>query len=240
MHRIDIPKWISDRVMDRRGTLHAFADFDPRKTALVVIDMQNCFLDPAVAASAVPIALEIIPNINKLAAAVREADGKVFWTLHTVTDKTLTDLSNWFGLFRATPEQVRIRAKNMAPGSYGHALHAKMDVRPEDVMVMKTRFSAFWPESCDLSEQLRHRGIDTVLVAGTATNVCCETSARDAMMLNFKVIMVSDATATWTDAEHNASLANIYSIFGDVMDVQFIMDRLKTHAGGQFAPALQA
>jgi len=53
-------------------------------------------------------------------------------------------------------------------------------------------------------------------IGGTATNVCPDATARDAMMLNFKVIMVPDVLATWTDAEHNAALANFYSIFGDV------------------------
>ncbi|MCC6949723.1 MAG: cysteine hydrolase [Bradyrhizobiaceae bacterium] len=203
------------------------ADLDPHRTALVVIDMQNCFLDPELAASSVPAAIEIIPAINRLASAVRETGGKVFWTLHTVNEGTLQDWSEWFGMFRGTPEQVRIRAKNMAVGSRGHALHPDMDKRPDDTVVMKDRFSAFLPESCDLAAQLRAGGYDTVLITGTATNVCCETSARDAMMFNFKVVMVSDATATWTDAEHNATLSNIYSIFGDVMDTDFLISCLR-------------
>ncbi len=63
---------------------------------------------------------------------------------------------------------------------------------------------------------LRDRGIDTLLITGTATNVCCESSARDAMMLNFKVVMVSDGLATHNDEEHNATLSNFYGLFGDV------------------------
>ena len=66
---------------------------------------------------------------------------------------------------------------------------------------------------------MRELGIDTLLIGGTATNICCESSARDAMMLNFKVTMVADALATYTDAEHNASLINFYAMFGDVQTV---------------------
>jgi hypothetical protein len=74
------------------------------------------------------------------------------------------------------------------------------------------------------------QGYDTVLITGTVTNVCCESSARDAMMLNFKTIMVSDANATRTDEEHNATLSTFYAIFGDVMDTDFLIGRLDANA----------
>ena len=64
---------------------------------------------------------------------------------------------------------------------------------------MKKRFSAFIQGSSDIEAYLRGRGIDTLLIGGTATQVCCESSARDAMMLNFKVVMVPDALATYSD-----------------------------------------
>ena len=99
---------------------------------------------------------------------------------------------------------------------------------------MKTRFSAFIQGSSDIGLHLRGRGIDTLLIGGTATNVCCDSSARDAMMLNFKVVMVPDVLATWTDAEHNATLANFYSIFGDVQTCEEVLASL---ARGQEATA---
>jgi nicotinamidase-related amidase len=88
-----------------------------------------------------------------------------------------------------------------------------------DGQIVKKCFSAFIEGSSNISPYLFERGIDTLLIGGTATNICCESSARDAMMLNFKVTMVADALATYTDAEHNASLAAFYSIFGDVQTV---------------------
>ena len=74
---------------------------------------------------------------------------------------------------------------------------------------------------------MRDRGIDALLITGTATNVCCESSARDAMMLNFKVVMVSDALATHTDQEHNATLSAFYGQFGDVQTLDEVVASLK-------------
>jgi isochorismate hydrolase len=96
-------------------------------------------------------------------------------------------------------------------------------VKPEDEVVQKYRFSAFVQGSSDLPQRLRAQGYDTVLITGTVTNVCCESSARDAMMLNFKTIMVSDANAARTDAEHNATLGTFYATFGDVMDTALLI-----------------
>ena len=64
-----------------------------------------------------------------------------------------------------------------------------------------------------LTEQ---RGIDTIVVTGTATNTCCEATARDGMMLNFRTVVVSDANAARSDAEHSASLSNLLNMFADV------------------------
>lgn len=84
----------------------------------------------------------------------------------------------------------------------------------------KRRYSAFIEGSSDLPQRLRAQSYDTVLIAGTVTNTCCESSARDAAMLNFKTVMVADACAANSDEEHNASLAAFYLIFGDVMTVE--------------------
>jgi ureidoacrylate peracid hydrolase len=63
---------------------------------------------------------------------------------------------------------------------------------------------------------LKQRGIDTLLIAGTKTNVCCECTARDAMMLDFKVVLLSDCTAALSDDEQRATLENVIQQFGDV------------------------
>ena len=81
-----------------------------------------------------------------------------------------------------------------------------------------------------MAEILEQHGLDTVVITGTLTNVCSESSARDAMMRNFKTILISDANAAPTDEEHIASLASILQVFGDVYDTQEIVAMLESGA----------
>lgn len=92
----------------------------------------------------------------------------------------------------------------------------EFEVRDDDLLVEKTASSAFFPGRSPLPELLDGRGIDTVLITGTATNVCCESSARDASTLGYRVIMVADGNAAQCDTDHNATLHTIYRSFGDV------------------------
>ena len=92
-----------------------------------------------------------------------------------------------------------------------------------DHIVEKTRFGAFVPGASHLHELLQSHGVDTLIVTGTLTNCCCESTARDAMQMNYKVIFVSDATATLTDAAHNATLENMAMLFADVMTTREVL-----------------
>jgi ureidoacrylate peracid hydrolase len=228
MHEIRIAQWAIDRTLERRGRLHVHDDLDPRRTALVVVDLQNGFMVEEVAAAYIPVAVEIVPTVNRLAAAVRRTGGKVFWIKQTVDAGSAVAWSEWLAMMTPTTRQNLVT--NLAPGSRGHELHSGLEVRPEDEVVLKYRFSAFVQGASDLPERLRQQGYDTVLIAGTVTNVCCESSARDAMMLNFKTIMVSDANAARTDEEHNATLSTFLAIFGDVMDTDHVIGRLEANA----------
>lgn len=229
MHVVNIPKWAVDRVVERHGTAHPYADLDPARTALVVVDMQNGFMVEGVAHALCRAAVGIVPNVNRLAAAVRRTGGKVVWISNTYDPTWVTMHA------KVRPEKVAKRIESMTEGSTGHQLHPGLDVQPGDMTVQKYRFSAFLPESCDLAVRLRAGGYDTVLIAGTVTNVCCESSARDAMMMNFQTIMVSDANAALSDEEHNASLVSFYVTFGDVMDTSYVIERLKANAARRIA-----
>jgi ureidoacrylate peracid hydrolase len=235
MHKFFIPKSVVERVIARRGREHVFEDLDPRRTALVVVDMQNAFMLPGVAHTLCPMAQEIVPNINRLAKAVRESGGAVVFIKTTYAEETEISWSTFYAISR--PEQNRKRAAALAPGSKGHDLWAGLDVRPEDLVVEKNRFSAFIQGSSNLAELLRARGIDTILVTGTVTGVCCESTARDAMMLNFKTVMVSDGNAAATDEDHNASLAAFYLTFGDVMSTDMLIKSLSANADKGLAAA---
>lgn len=89
-------------------------------------------------------------------------------------------------------------------------------VSNQDIAVGKTGPSAFFPGRCSLHDELQARHVDTVLIAGTVANVCCESTARDARNQGLRVIMVADAISAPTDAMLNATLTTIYRSFGDV------------------------
>ena len=236
---VSMPDWAIARAVGRRGTAHPFADIDPVRTALVVIDMQVGYLHERGGYMACAAAVEAVPNVNALAAGLRAAGGLVCWVQNTHDECCLRTWTVQQSM--NTPESNARRNAAMSPGSVGHALWPDLDVRSGDEIVLKRRYSAFIPGTCDLDGILRARGIDTILMTGTLTNVCCESSARDAMMLDYRVIMVSDACATTSRAEHDASLAGFYATFGDVMDTRFILDRLtapaRTAAPAAAAPA---
>ena len=235
MNKTAIPQTVVDRVIAKRGREHIHDDLDPARTALVVVDMQNAFMLPGVAHSLCMQAQGIVPNINRLAQAVRETGGAVIWIQGTYTDETKKSWSVYYGLSK--PEQNRKRAEALTPGSKGFELWAELDARPDDIYVRKNRFSAFIQGSSNLAEVLRERGFDTILVTGTVTNVCCESTARDAMMLNFKTVMVSDGNAAVTDDDHNAALANFYLTFGDVMSTDLAIECLRRNAKKGLAAA---
>jgi ureidoacrylate peracid hydrolase len=236
MHKVDIPKSVIDRVIERRGREHVYDDLDPAKSALVVVDMQNAFMLPGVAHSLCPMAETIVPNINRLAKAVRDTGGTVFWIKTTFTQEALRSWSTYFAM--VSPARVAKRIEALTADSVGHQIWSGLDVRPQDPIVEKNRFSAFIQGSSDLAAVLRARGLDTILVTGTVTNVCCESTARDAMMLDFKTIMVTDGNAAATDEDHNASLIAFYLTFGDIMSTDMLIDCLRRNADERVTAAL--
>jgi ureidoacrylate peracid hydrolase len=169
-------------------------------------------------------AQEIVPNINRLAAAMRHAGGTVVWVITTWSEKSVDDWRVFFEM--VGPERTPSRLAGLAEGSVGHQLWADLDVNSNDLVVNKSKYSAFIQGSSELATILRSRGIDTVIVTGTVTNVCCESTARDAMMLNFRSIMVTDANAAMSDQDHNNSLTAFYLSFGDIMPTDMIVRRL--------------
>jgi ureidoacrylate peracid hydrolase len=225
---VTFPPSIVQRVVERRGAEHIFSDLDPKRTALIVIDLQYAFMDDEIGHAVCPAARDIVPAVNRLAGAVRASGGAVFWIKNTFDESCLTEWSVMQDI--ATPAMRAKRAAAMSEGTKGHDLWPGLDVGPQDEILKKYRFSAFLPGASTLPARLKSRGFDTVLVTGTVTNVCCESSARDAMMSNFRVVMISDGNAAATQAEHEASLTAFYLSFGDVMDTDMVVGLLTQSA----------
>jgi ureidoacrylate peracid hydrolase len=214
MHEVAIRPEIIERVLARRGRLHLYERLDAKRTALVVIDMQNAFVAPG-APIEVPGARAVVPAINRLAGELRQRGVAVIWVLH----QNAADGRDWerfFGCFVA-PENRAQAARALVAGSELQRLWPELDARADDIVVTKNRYSALIPGASSLGDVLRDKDIDTLLIAGTKTNVCCECTARDAMMLDYKVVLLCDCTAALSDDEHLATLENVLQQFGDVM-----------------------
>ena len=228
MHKVSIPESVIAQVKAQRGKLNRYDTLAGAKTALVVIDLQNAFMLPGMPVE-VPTAREIVPNVNKLAAATRAAGGKVYWIKMNLEGQS----EAWRVFFDSDPRRATL--SELTPGSRGFELYADLDVRPEDTILVKNRFSAFIQGSSDIDRHLRGAGIDTVIIAGTVTNVCCESSARDAMMLNYRLVFVSDANAALSDDEHNATLTSVLRVFGDVATTNEVIELLSPRGREQAA-----
>ena len=229
MHKTRIPQEIIESCIRFRGRLHAFEELDPERTALIVIDMQTSWVEAGFSPLHIPTTRDIIPNINALAAAARAVGAVVAWTRSTFPADWTTRSYDRFG----APEWRDRIIADTVPGSRGHRIAGPMDVQPDDVVVDKTRPSALVQGSSRLETELRDRGRDTLIITGTLTNACCESTARDAAALGFLNIMVSDAMATRTDVEHNATLVNVMQLVADVRTTEDVIALL----GGSGAPA---
>lgn len=231
----EYPQSAIDFIMRRRGRLHVYEELVPAQTALVVIDMQNAFVAEG-AAIETPAARAIVPNINRLAAAARDAGGTVVWIVSTYGPRPEDYWTTLFDHVMSADAAARFRGA-LTDGRDSHQLYPALAVEPGDSVVAKNRFGAFIGSAGWLEQLLRTQGIDTLLIAGTVTNMCCETTAREAAMLSFKTIMVADANAARTDNEHLATLSAFLQGMGDVRDTEELIAMLAVaKAGAALAP----
>jgi ureidoacrylate peracid hydrolase len=227
MHKVAIPEHVIGGVIRRRGRLNPFDSLDGPSTALLVVDLQNAFMLPGMVVE-VATAREIVPNVNRLAESIRDAGGKVVFLKMTITEADKQDWSVYYNHF-THPDHRADEVASMTRGHPGHELYAGLVVRVEDLIVEKNRFSAFIQGSSDLDAILKRHNIDTVIVTGAVTNVCCEATARDAMMLNYKTVFVSDANAARSDDDHNASLAAVLRVFAAVHSTDEVIALLRSN-----------
>jgi isochorismate hydrolase len=166
--------------------------FEPRESALLILDVQRYFSDPDSHAF-IPSLPPVIPRIEELEAAYTAAGLPVILTRHVNTDDDAGLLLTWW--------KDLIRAGT----AYGEIVPEL--VSADSVVLEKTQYDAF--HGTDLERMLRERGVAQVVVAGVMTHLCCETTARSAFVSGFKVFLPVDATATYIEEFHFGSLLNL-------------------------------
>ena len=211
---------------------HGAWDLVPAKTAHLVIDLQVAFVAPGSIAE-MPMNRETMPNVNKLAAATRAAGAQNIF-VRFKHDPAWTAFYDRF-----SPEAKASSRAAFTPGDPQFELWPEMDVQTEvgDLILDKTRLSALIPGTCDLDAVLKSRGIDTLVVTGCVSNCCCESTIRDAVQMNYKVVFVSDGNAAFTDDAHNGAVEDLFGVFGvDISTTEEVIGRLQAAA----APAKTA
>lgn len=221
------PQWVVDRVIARQGCLHPYAELDASQTAFLIIDLQNYYTQPGFQGECAP-SRATFAAVNKLAGALRDAGGHIVWV------KTSSDGADEFWShhhqYMLTPQRSQRRLQELSPNHPGFLIPDSLDVQPQDTHIIKRCYSALSPGSSNLHETLQAMGVTRVLVGGTVTNVCCESTARDAMMLDYPTIMVHDALSAVTPDEHINSLTSWMLFFGDVLGVDDVISRVRPSA----------
>jgi ureidoacrylate peracid hydrolase len=222
-----VSEYVRERLQKIRGDLRLFKDLRVEDTALVVIDMQNAFVAPG-GPIPVPASREIVPTINRMVQGCRALGVPVIW-IRSHHPKLGADWRNFFDHF-VLPERRDAAAAHLSDDAPGSHFYSEMDVRDEDYVVIKNRYSCFIPGSSSLERLLRSQKKDTILLAGTKTNICIESTARDGMMLDFRVVVLSDACASLSDQEQQASLDVMIQEFADILLVDDVLEELRANA----------
>jgi len=202
-----------------------------RKPALIVIDMQNGFCDEAGFMNTIGLGHEAsaaaIAPISRLLGAARKAGIPVFFTRYSLNP----DYSD-AGLLLEVFPQIE-GTGGMVRGSWDAEVVDALEPLPGEVVLDKTRYSAFY--DTDLEPRLRELGVDTLIVCGVTTNICVESTVRDAFFRDIRVIVPSDGTAAVTPELHEGALADFTYGFGQVVTVAELVEALA--AGSQAVPS---
>ena len=171
---------------------------NPESTALLVIDVQKFFADPESHAF-VPDIPNILPNINGLIRVFRNIEQPVIYTRHAyLKEEEIGIMGQWWG-------------DNIMDSDPLSELASEIYPLPHEPVIRKTRYSAFI--GTGLESLLQEKGIDTIVLAGVVTHLCCESTAREAFMKDFLVYTVVDGMASYSDKLHLGSLRGLATGF---------------------------
>ncbi len=190
----------------------------PKQAALLVIDMQNDFLNPRSVAYTAN-AEEIIPNLKKLIINARIYKIPVIFTAHCHQDPQIDG-----GMTAKWWPEIRDK-KTLVAGSKGSEIIEELKPLPNEKIIYKHRYSAFY--NTDLEIYLRGLKVSDLIISGIMTGICVESTVRDAFFRDYRIFVVSDATAAGEQELHINSLKIMAYAFAYITTTDEILAMLK-------------
>lgn len=199
-------------------------ELDARRTALVVVDMQNDFCRPdgyfAAAGFATEPLRSIVPRLRELVAAMRERSVSIVFT-RLIHDPAVPDVHERHAIL---PTGWRATERRLVPGTHGAEIVDELQPLPGDLVVNKGGYSAF--ADTPLGSYLRRCGVRAIALAGTVDYACVLHTAFDAFELDFDVLLLDDCTAGWDPALSVASRRIVELLLGRVVESEAVLDAL--------------
>ena len=197
----------------------------PEHCAVLLVDVQNDFCAEGGAmhreGNDLTMAQAMVPRLERFVEAARAANVRCIWIKNVYNTGPNFYLSEvWLEQAARTRKGLYVQHPVCQAGEWNGDFY-KIRPREDEAIVIKHRFGAF--ESTDLDLVLRSQGIRTVIMTGIATNVCVETTARQAFLRDYYVVFTSDCTATYAQDAHEGTLRNIDQFFGQVVTSQEIV-----------------
>jgi nicotinamidase-related amidase len=184
--------------------------FDPRRTALVMIDLQHGIVGRTLAPYSGP---EVVARAKQLADTLRAKGAAIVWVRVLLNELHFPAADAPTRAPDAPPAPAE--ASELVPGT---------GMQPGDLVVSKRQWGAFY--GTDLELQLRRRGIDTIVLGGIATNFGVESTARAAYDRSFRLVFVEDATSGLADEMHRFTFEKLFRHMGHVRSTQEVIDAL--------------
>lgn len=179
---------------------HSRGKFDFARSALLILDMQDYFLD-ADSHAYISSVEAILPRLDALRETYATLGLPIVWTRHLNTPADAASMSRWW-------RDLILRENPLSE------IHPALDIS-SGIIIEKTQYDAFY--NTNLEEYLHERGVEQVVISGVMTHLCCETTARSAFMRGFDVFFLIDGTATYNEEFHRATLRNLGHGFANLV-----------------------